>query len=410
MILPDLGTDGATDVAKPRILAFTPYYAPAKKAGGAPISLARMIERLSDEFDFHVVTSERDVGDDRPLEGIVPGEWNPVGPAMVRYLAPHEAGPAGIRSLMRGRRPDAIFLNSLFARAYSMFPLLVTRLTGKDDPLRACPLVVAPQGELGYGALDHKSGRKALYLRTVRALRLYTHVYWRAATPDEAERIREHFPHGIVHVVPDIPPKLPDRLLDELTHGERQREKATGTLRLVFLARISRHKNLIGALLALKRLRGRIQFTIYGPIEEPDYWSECQRAIRELPPDIHVEYGGVLANEDVIPALREHDVYVLPSHGENYGYSIVEALAAGRPVAISDRTPWRGLKQLGVGYDVPLDDDEALARAIQTFVDMDAERFLAWSKSAQRLGLEHCRGAEAEATARAFFRNILRGT
>jgi glycosyltransferase involved in cell wall biosynthesis len=46
----------------------------------------------------------------------------------------------------------------------------------------------------------------------------------------------------------------------------------------------------------------------------------------------------------------------LPSLGENFGHVIVEALSAGCPILISDRTPWRGLAERGVGWDLPLED------------------------------------------------------
>ena len=46
---------------------------------------------------------------------------------------------------------------------------------------------------------------------------------------------------------------------------------------------------------------------------------------------------------------------ILPTHGESFGHIIVEAWAAGCPVLISDRTPWRELREQGVGWDVPLD-------------------------------------------------------
>ncbi|MNY40193.1 hypothetical protein D3C86_1749200 [compost metagenome] len=66
----------------------------------------------------------------------------------------------------------------------------------------------------------------------------------------------------------------------------------------------------------------------------------------------------------------------MPTHGENYGHAIAEALSAGTPVLISDATPWRGLQQEGVGWDIPLGEGAAaFASAIKMLASTEvAER------------------------------------
>jgi glycosyltransferase involved in cell wall biosynthesis len=46
-------------------------------------------------------------------------------------------------------------------------------------------------------------------------------------------------------------------------------------------------------------------------------------------------------------------LFLLPSHGENFGLSIAEALACGVPAIVTDTTPWSGLNQIGAGWCVP---------------------------------------------------------
>ena len=46
-------------------------------------------------------------------------------------------------------------------------------------------------------------------------------------------------------------------------------------------------------------------------------------------------------------------LFLLPSHSENFGLVIVEALAAHVPALVTDTTPWSGLAAEGCGWCVP---------------------------------------------------------
>ena len=67
---------------------------------------------------------------------------------------------------------------------------------------------------------------------------------------------------------------------------------------------------------------------------------------------------------------------------------ILEALCAGCPILISDQTPWRGLEEKGVGWDLPLDRLELFQEALQKCVDMENAEYVKWSESALEYGLE----------------------
>ena len=83
-----------------------------------------------------------------------------------------------------------------------------------------------------------------------------------------------------------------------------------------------------------------------------------------MPGNVQVSYAGEVEHQDVARTLARHDLFLLPTRGENYGHVIQEALTAGLPVLISDQTPWRDLEQHGVGWALPLDDPSAFARMI----------------------------------------------
>jgi glycosyltransferase involved in cell wall biosynthesis len=153
------------------------------------------------------------------------------------------------------------------------------------------------------------------------------------------------------------------------------RSKTTGAIRLVFLSRIARKKNLHVAIDLLRTLQGSIEFSIYGPVIDEAYWRECRALIADMPSNVTVTYCGPIAHDLVGAALSEHHCFLFPTASENFGHAIVEAFVAGCPVITSDQTPWRGLSDRGVGCDLGLDDRGPWRRALQAYVDMDAAAY-----------------------------------
>ena len=93
----------------------------------------------------------------------------------------------------------------------------------------------------------------------------------------------------------------------------------------------------------------------------------ARRLIGNMPANVTVNYAGEIHPDQVESTLRTFDLFLFPTHGENYGHVIREALSAGVPALLSDRTPWRGLEEKNAGADLPLDDLARFARWIDDF-------------------------------------------
>jgi glycosyltransferase involved in cell wall biosynthesis len=92
---------------------------------------------------------------------------------------------------------------------------------------------------------------------------------------------------------------------------------------------------------------------------------------------VRVDYAGEIANAELPAVTAKHHIFVLPTSGENFGHAIFEALALGKPVLISDQTPWRGLRAAGAGWDLALDKPGLFREAIEeagTFGQDEYER------------------------------------
>ena len=345
---------------KPVILVFGRYYLPGYKAGGPVRSLSNLVRALGSAYDFRVVCFDRDHGSSHPYPNIALGQWQRQGDAMIRYAAPHELGFTFYRNMLLDVKPDMIYLNSLFDRAFSMQPLLALG--------RGCrtPILLTPRGELSAGALGLKAWRKRFFLSAVRAAGLYDNVHWHACSKPEAEQIQRFFSPEKHQIF--LASNLPEA---EQNSIQRHTTKQPGKLRIVLAARIAPMKNTLAAIRVACKLSGVIELDLWGPLEDKEYWEACQQQIALSPSSLKVRYRGDVEHERLHALLHEYDVMLLPTLGENFGHAIIEALAAGLPVVISDRTPWRSLEQAGVGADLPLEDEAAFVRALARYQAMD---------------------------------------
>jgi glycosyltransferase involved in cell wall biosynthesis len=386
-------------VDKPTILALSAYYLPAHKAGGGPLILAGIVDRLGDEFRFKVMTRDRDLGDDESYPNIEVGSWRPVGKAEVMYLPPGSFSLRALRGLVREAEHDAMYFNSFFSPFFVIRLLLLRRL----GLIPRVPVVLTPAGEFSEGALEIKRPKKIAYIAVAKALGLYRDVVWHAASEYEEEDIRRLFGDRVPVLIGPYLPLPGDRALEPPQRGE----KVAGRLRIVFLSRISPKKNLDGALRMLRGLEGEVLFSVYGPLEDEGYVAECRRIAAALPPNVEVRFEGPVPHDRVAEVMAEHDLFLFPTHGESYGYVILEALLAGCPVLISDQTPWRGLREAGVGWDLPLGKEGPFREALRRCVEMDADEHRRWSQRARAFGVEKTQAPDAVEQNREMFRQVL---
>jgi glycosyltransferase involved in cell wall biosynthesis len=97
---------------------------------------------------------------------------------------------------------------------------------------------------------------------------------------------------------------------------------------------------------------------------------------------------GDLKHRELMNILPNFDVYILPTHGENFGHSIFEALSAGLPVIISDQTPWKNLEAQKVGFDIPLDEPNRFVKAIEFFAKCNETEWKEWSINSRQYAKE----------------------
>lgn len=356
-----------------KILTFTGFYLPGYKGGGPIKTIKNLVEQTGDEISFKIITSDRDLGDAVPYTTIDRGSWNKVGKAEVFYTKPSTSGYIQVVKILNKKNYDIVYLNSFFSTRYSFFPLLIAKALKQK-------IVLAPRGEFSEGAMSLKAQKKFMFIKLYKSLRLHRGTIFQASSDYEAEDIRKLLGSSVdIQIAENISAKefigvLPVRNIR--------------TLNMVFVSRISPMKNLLTALEILKTVKQLVNYEIYGPIEDCEYWSECEAVIEALPTNIQVEYKGELYPDDVLSTLSKYDALFIPTKGENYGHVIAEGLCAGLPLLIADTTPWRNLKEQRIGWDLSLNNPDSFIAAIDELALMSPdkhhqmrENVLKWAKN-----------------------------
>ncbi len=328
---------------------------PGKKFGGPPVSVDNFCALIKDCAECYIVTHNHDMGEITPYPGIKEG-WNDRGNAKVMYVTDGEYNSPTFETVINDIQPDYIYLQGLFQSC--VMPCLKL---AKRYGIR---IVMAPRGELCSGAFKKKY-IKIPYIVYLRLMGLLDNVVFQSTSEEEAKAIEKYLGASpdqihLLNNIPSIPFNLP-----------AYKTKESGKGSFVFISRILWKKNLLKAIHCMRNVVGEVKFDIYGPKEDKSYWRQCTEAICSLPPNVRVEYKGVLGHDEIHKTFRQYNAFLFPTLSENYGHVIVEALVSGCIPIISDQTPWNDMNDAGAGWALSLENPEVFEMAIQEVVDMD---------------------------------------
>jgi glycosyltransferase involved in cell wall biosynthesis len=108
---------------------------------------------------------------------------------------------------------------------------------------------------------------------------------------------------------------------------------------LLFLGRIHPKKGcdlLLASFLRLAATDPDLHLVLAGP-DDHNWASELQQPILAAGLEDRVHWTGMLTGDVKWGAFYASEAFILPSHQENFGIAVAEALACGRPVLLTDR-------------------------------------------------------------------------
>ena len=234
-----------------------------------------------------------------------------------------------------------------------------------------CRLILSPRGTLSEYAFGRNAFQKKIFWHALQARVLNEAACFHATAMSEYKDIRRHGFKQPVCILPngiEVPP------LEKVTNcgGRRQ---------LLFLGRIHPKKGIDNLIHAWKSLENKFpdwDLHIVGP-DNDGYLAKMQALASELGVK-RVVFVGPLFGEEKLNAYRRAELFVLPTHSENFGMSVAEALAAEVPAIVTKGAPWSGLEDKGAGWWIDI-GIEPLVACLEHAMDQPEEVLLAMGQA-----------------------------
>jgi glycosyltransferase involved in cell wall biosynthesis len=323
-----------------------PALAVAQAALGARVCLATLTPPASAPPTFDIRHSSLVIRDFAPAPGPL-GATFCFSPGLARFLA---ATPA------RAVHAHGLWLRPLHHAA-------------RAARLHHAPLVLAPRGMLEPWAITHHGWKKRLAARLVHPRALSVVSGWHATSDQEGERFRT-LPDWLgatasapVRVAPNgIDGPSPAAAAPARAAWLAAHPQLRDTRVALFYGRLHRKKR-VAELIALWRSRPRPGWTLLVAGIPGDYTITDLVALAGDDPasPVVVADGGALPRPYALAEL-----FLLPSHSENFGQAVAEALSEGVPALVTDTLPWRELDAVPAGRCVAWADYPAALDALLT--------------------------------------------
>ena len=241
------------------------------------------------------------------------------------------------------------------------------------------PVVWSPRGELDGPALIYSSYKKKPVIFIIRAF-LADKVTFHATCKEEVESIKSIFGnHTKTCLIQNYLPVQSD--VFELKKSDH----------ILYLGRIHPKKaieNLVeGFEMATKNISENFNLVIAGNFENA-YGLMLQKMVIEKKLQKRILFVGHVEGDSKMKLLKYAKCLILPSHSENFGNVVIEALEYGTPVIASKGTPWEILNEKNAGI-WSKNDGLSLSKAMTTIINMNENSYEEICRNANKLVKDH---------------------
>lgn len=244
------------------------------------------------------------------------------------------------------------------------------------------PTVLSPHGTLETYALQRSAWKKKIALFAYEMKNLHDATCLHATANSEANSFRKF---GLKNPIAVIPIGIPEEALNKqgdagrfLDHFAIPADKSI----MLFLSRINPKKGLPILFKVIEQMHKQLEnwiLVIAGFEDVPGYQRELEQLAKKLNISNKIKFVGPLFSEAKDDAFSAADIFVLPTHSENFGIVVTEALASGVPVLTTYGAPWEEMRTHNCGWWVEISEQgiytalrDATSKSKQELVAMGA--------------------------------------
>jgi glycosyltransferase involved in cell wall biosynthesis len=279
---------------------------------------------------------------------------------------------------------DLIIISGLY-----LFPNTLAGLLGR---LRGIPYVLFPYDSYNPEKMQHGAWKKLLYRKFLDDSVLRGAKLVHAANLPEREQILSYGASNEIFCAPygfrlrDFQLPRSKSLLDRFCPWDPSEQKI-----ILYLARVSKTKGvevLIDAFRQLIAVDPAFRLLIVGPEWDVEYHEDLLKHCRDLTSNGYLNFAGMVSDDEKYACFQNSFIYVLPSFSENFGITVLEAVANRLVCVVTEAVPWEDLESSGAGYRVAVRDSGAISAAVQAYSalspsDQDEMRDRAFSLAEQ---------------------------
>lgn len=270
------------------------------------------------------------------------------------------------RSFLVAEKPDIVHINGIWSPENWGFQKKAQELGIK--------VILSPHGMLEPWIIDQNSWKKKLGLFFYQRKAVETAKYLHTTAEMEALNIQYLGFKTPIHIIPNG--------ID--LNDIKGVKKNYGTKKIIFLSRIHPKKGIELLLEAWRNSNTEGWLLEIAGNGDENYIANLSQSAQDLK---NVNFVGAKYGQEKWDFLKSGDVMILPTHSENFGIVVAEALAIGVPVITTQGTPWEDLEIHECGWWISLSVLN-LQKMIAKVINTPANELESMGKKGRRLVTE----------------------
>lgn len=343
-----------------RILQINASYKPAYVYGGPTMSVSALSEQLIKAgHEVWVFTTTANGVEELPVEANYPTVIDGVNVIYFDRITKDHThfSPKLLAAFSKQVKTfDVVHIHAWW-NTVSVFCCIIALAKGVN-------VVVSPRGTLSNYSFAHKSGFiKQIFHQTIGRTLLRKCAIHVTSDSEQKELTDLIKPKQIFNIPNFI--SLP-------LFEQRAKDIDDGVIKLLFLSRIDEKKGLDILINALALLSISWSLSIAGD-GDTQYIESLKKIAAAKEIDQHISWLG-FRQADKFEVYQQHDLFILPSHNENFGNVVIESLSVGTPVVLSKHVGLAGYvteNNLGWVFDL---DEVSLKKTIELAAEQKSKR------------------------------------